>query len=468
VLSLASGCGQRAGLGHRKACDGDEVTPAILIGGVLLALTLWLSWRLPALLMVLGLLTVAVRPELLLGGTIGQADWGLPRTLLVLALIVNALRYGVRRQINWPVAALILVLVLNLLLGHLHPKLTPLLMLEGLAVLALPFAFTSVMPVPGARRSFALVIALLPLLSAVVGALMQLSNPVPHWGFQSTAEEPWRLAGAAGHPEPFAILAFAGFAVALHETTRAGRPYAVALAVVNLVLVILSGTRMAIFATAVLLVTYGALSADLREFLLRRRWLTGAAAVMVALVAALYSPFLYQRLFEAGSSNFEMSSRSDIWRFYLQEFRLSPLFGRGLGAGYIAGVDWLSGLQRTTPHNEYLHFLVEGGAVGFGLCLAAIGLWYRQLLQGVGANDRLFLLALAPALAVYAFTVDLLIYWAGLALYAYLGMLPTRARAMAPLPEVRRRTEARERAEARSPLDPPTGERGAGLPGPNR
>jgi O-antigen ligase len=448
--------------------DGDDVTPGILGGGVLLALILGLSWRLSALLMILALLTVAVRPELLLGGTIGQADWGIPRTLLVLALIANALRCGVRRQINWPVAALILVLVLNLLLGHLHPKLTPLLMLESLAVLALPFAFTSVAPLPGSDRSFGLVIAVLPLLSAVVGALMQLGDPVPHWGFQSTAEEPWRLAGAAGRPEPFAILAFSGFAVALHETTRAGRPYAIALAVANLVLVILSGTRMAIFATAVLLVTYGALSADLRDLLRRRRWLAGTAAVAVALVVALYSPFLYQRLFEAGSSNFELSSRSDIWRFYLQEFRLSPLFGRGLGAGYIAGLDGLSGLQRTTPHNEYLHFLVEGGVVGFGLCLAAIGLWYRQLLQVLETNDRRFLLALAPALAVYAFTVDLLIYWAGLALYAYLGMLPTRARAAAPSLQMRPSSGERQPVEARAPLDQPTVERGAGLPGPNR
>ena len=70
----------------------------------------WLSSRLPPLLMVLGLLTVAVRPELVLGGTIGQADWGIPRTLLVLALIGNALCYGLRRGINWPIAALILAL----------------------------------------------------------------------------------------------------------------------------------------------------------------------------------------------------------------------------------------------------------------------------------------------------------------------------------------------------------------------
>ena len=456
------------GLGTTESADGDEVTTGILIGGALLGLTLWFGWRQPPWLMILGLLTVAVRPELLLGGTIGQADWGIPRTLLVLALIVNALRYGVRRQINWPVAALALVLVQGLLLGHLHPALTPLLMLEGFAVLALPFAFTSVAPVPDSRQILGLVIALLPLLSAVVGALMQLRDPVPHWGFERTIDDPWRLAGAAGHPEPFAILAFAGFAVALHETTRPGRPYAGALAVVNLVLVILSGTRMAIFAAGVLLLTYGVLSADLRQLLLRRRWLAGVALVAVAAVAALYWPSLDQRLFQGQSGNLDMSARNQIWPFYLQEFRLSPLFGRGLGAGYIAGVHALGDLWRTTPHNEYLHFLVEGGVVGFSLCLAAIGLWYRQLLQGVGASDRLFLLALAPALAVYAFTVDLLIYWAGLALYAYLGMLPTRARITAPLLAARHRSEARPSANAPPPIAPPAMEGGPDLPEPNR
>ena len=444
------------------------MTIGILVGGALLGVTLWFGWRRPALLMILGLLTIAVRPELLLGGTIGQADWGIPRTLLVLALIVNALRYGVRRQINWPVAALIVVLVQGLLLGHLHPKLTPLLMLEGFAVLALPFAFTSVAPAPDSRPSLGLVIALLPLLSAMVGALMQLRDPVAHWGFQRTIEDPWRLAGAAGHPEPFAILAFAGFAVALRETNRRGRPGAAALAVVNLVLVILSGTRMAIFAAGALLLAYGALSADLRQLLLRRRRLTAVAALVVAVVAALYWPSLDQRLFQAQSGNLDMSARNEIWPVYLQEFRLSPLFGRGLGPGYVAGIDALSNLWRTTPHNEYLHFLVEGGVVGFGLCLAAIGLWYRQLLRGVGTNDRLFLLALAPAVLIYAFTVDLLIYWAGLALYAYLGMLPRRVRVTAPLLATRPRSEGRQPADAQPPIAPPAMESGSGLPGPRR
>jgi hypothetical protein len=72
---------------------------------------------------------------------------------------------------------------------------------------------------------------------------------------------------------------------------------------------------------------------------------------------------------------------------------------------------------------------VAGGAVGFLLCMAAIALWYRQLLTTAPENDRPFLLALAPALALQAFTADVLIYWSCLGLFVYLGVMLTRGRA---------------------------------------
>ena len=139
-----------------------------------------------------------------------------------------------------------------------------------------------------------------------------------------------------------------------------------------------------------------------------------------------------------------MSGRDDLWDFYLEEFMLSPLFGRGLGVAYVAGADWLVDWPRNTPHNEYLHLLVAGGAVGFRLCMAAIALWYRQLLTTAPENDRPFLLALAPALALQAFTADVLIYWSSLGLFAYLGVLLTRARAGVSMPHL-----------GPAPLEPP-------------
>jgi O-antigen ligase len=409
------------------------VALGILIGGSALLLGLWLSWRMPALPLALGLLCVAVRPELLLGGTIAQLDWGVARSLLVVGLAANAARYGVRRQANWPIAALLAVVVLSSALGDLHPKLTPLLMLEGFAVLALPWAFTNVVLAPGSRRGYAALIAALPLLSALFGVLLGLAEPTPSWGFEGTFEGVYRFGGALYNPEAFALLAFAGFAVALHEATRPGRPYAGWLALINLVLVILSGTRMTILAATVLLVVYGSLSEALREALRRRRWFTGSAAAALVVTVVIYWPSLQQRLFAPHGDGINLSARDDVWGFYLEEFLLSPLFGRGLGVAYVAGADWLTDLTRNTPHNEYLHLLVAGGAVGCLLCAAAIALWYRLLLRTVSDNDRQFLLALAPALGLQAFTADVLIYWSSLGLFVYLGMLLTRARAVAPL-----------------------------------
>jgi O-antigen ligase len=223
--------------------------------------------------------------------------------------------------------------------------------------------------------------------------------------------------------------------------------------VINLVLVILSGTRMSIAAAAVLLAVYAGLSQALRDVFLRRWWLADAAALALVTTVVIYWPSLQLRLFAGHSDSINMSARDDVWGFYFEEFLLSPLFGRGLGVAYVAGADWLTALPRNTPHNEYLHLLVAGGAVGGLACIAAIVLWYRQLLHTASDNDRPFLLALAPALGLQAFTADVLIYWSTLGLFAYLGVLRTRAQALAPRParDVERPT-ATPAAESRQPL----------------
>ncbi len=93
------------------------------------------------------------------------------------------------------------------------------------------------------------------------------------------------------------MLAFAGFAVALHEWTRPGRRYAIYLAILNLALVILSGTRMAIFASAVFAGAYVVLSEVLRRQLRQERWLALAGLGLVAATLVAYWPTLLQHMF---------------------------------------------------------------------------------------------------------------------------------------------------------------------------
>jgi O-antigen ligase len=300
-----------------------------------------------------------------------------------------------------------------------HPKLMLPAMFVTLAILSLPFSFTQVVLAPGSRRAYALAIALAPILSVALGGLLQFAEIRTVFDYERWQNASFRLEGATGNAAVFAMLAFAGFVVAVHEMTRPGRPYAIHLAAINLALVVLSGTRMTMLASALYLAVHVAISPSLRKVLRdhpRQVLLVGS---LIATTLILYSPTLWHRVF----ANDNITSGRDIyWQFYFEQFWFSPLFGRGLGAGFVAGAEWFS-FALPVPHNEYLHLLVIGGVVGFTLCLAAIALWYRQLCRMASPNDRELLLALAPALLVYAITDNILIHPTALALYAYLGVL---------------------------------------------
>jgi O-antigen ligase len=385
---------------------------------VLGAGALWLSWRLPTGLLVLALAALAIRPQIYFGGPEVGVGWGLHQTLLLVALLVNAAKYGVRRTINWPILALVAVFVLNLAFSDLDPKVKPPLMVSAFGVLALPWAFTQVVLARGSRRLLALTIVSLAIFSVALGAVAALLGMQKFFGL--------RLAGMTGNAAVFALLAFTGFVVALHESTRRGRPLFGVLAAVNLAFVVLSGTRMAIFVSFLFLAVYLVASPALREQW-RKRWIEmGIGAGLVLTAAWYYWPTLKWRWFEPRSDNFRLSGRDELWPFYYDQFLASPAFGRGLGSGFVGALHWLD-FAVPAPHNEYLHLFVVGGAVGGAACLVAIVLWFRQLWRTVATSDRSFLIALLPALATYAVIDNVLIYATGLALFAYLGVLLTRS-----------------------------------------
>ena len=391
---------------------GFDVTAlALPVGALFLGLAIWVGWRRPALLFVPALASLAVRPQLLWGDRNIGYEWGLPQTLLVVALLANALHFGLRKSINWPILALVVVFCLNLLFGDLHRDLTMSLMLTGLLLLALPFAFTQVVLAPDSRAVCALVIAFTPLLSVAIGAALQVAGI--HTTFASVHD---RLEGATGNAAIFGALAFAGFAVALHESTTGpkGRTWLLALAGTNLALAILSGTRMSILASAVLLLAYALASAQFRERLRRSPAALFVGLCLSGAALAVYAPALHARVYAD-------LGRSDLWARFYDEFWRSPIFGRGIGSEYIA----LNPLELlyAAPHNEYVHLLVIGGIFGFVISTVAIVAWYLSLVRSALPHDRDFLLAVAPAIAVYAMTDNILVYSTGLALWAYLGVI---------------------------------------------
>jgi O-antigen ligase len=264
---------------------------------------------------------------------------------------------------------------------------------------------------PAARGVCTLVIALTPLLSVAIGALIQAAGI--HTMFADVHD---RLEGATGNAGVFGALAFAGFAVALHESTvrPQGRSWMGALASVNLVLVILSGTRTSMLASAVLLLAYVLTSEQFRARLRRSRALALFAICLIGTAVTAYAPTLYGRVLDS-------LGRSGIWQRFYDEFWRSPIFGRGIGSAFITRKPLE--LLYAAPHNEYLHLLVVGGALGFVLCMTAIILWYSDILRNASPNDRKFLLSVAAALAIYALADNILVYPTALGLFVYLGVI---------------------------------------------
>jgi O-antigen ligase len=422
----------------------DPTAAAVTLGAAVLALALWIAWRWPALLLALGLASLALRPQLLWGDRNVGYEWGLHQTLLVVGLAVNALHFGVRKSINWPILALIVVLGLNLLFGHLHDDLTTGLMVTGLSLLALPFAFTHVILAPDSRGVCALVIALTPLLSVAIGAVIQAAGI--HTMFADFHD---RLEGATGNAGVFGALAFAGFAVALHESAvrPKGRSWMGALASVNLVLVILSGTRTSMLASAVLLLAYVLTSEQFRERLRRSRAMVVFGICLIGAAVTLYAPTLYSRVLDS-------LGRSGIWARFYDEFWRSPIFGRGIGSAFITRKPLE--LLYAAPHNEYLHLLVIGGVLGFVLCMVGIALWYSDILRTASPNDRKFLLSVAAALAIYALADNILVYPTALGLFVYLGVIGHPKDASSAIALVRRGAGTSPPANT-----PPGAERGA-------
>jgi O-antigen ligase len=409
---------------------------------VLGAGALWLSWRLPTGLLLLALAALAIRPQIYFGGPEVGVGWGLHQTLVLVALLVNAAKFGVRRTINWPILALLAVFALNLAFADLDPKVKPPLMASAFGVLALPWAFTQVVLARGSRRILAVTIASLAILSVAIAGVLALLGMREFFT--------WRLHGMTGNAGVFALLAFTGFAVALHESTRRGRPLLGMLAAVNLALVVLSATRMAIFTSALFLAVYVVASPALREQWRKRRIELAVGAGLVMAAVWYYWPMLQRRAFERHGNGIRLSGRDELWPFYYDQFLMSPVFGRGLGAGFIGAVHWLD-FAVPTPHNEYLHLLVVGGVAGAAACFVAIVLWFLQLWRTVASRDRTFLIALVPALAVYAVTDNVLVYATGLALFAYLGVLLTRSAPGSGGPSARRsKTKSASRSGERS------------------
>jgi O-antigen ligase len=399
------------------------VTHWFVLGAAGCAILAWLALRRPTALLWLVLATFCVAPQWVLADSAAPAllAWAMPAQMLLLlaALLANAARYGVRLDmVNWPLLAVLWLLLQSLLLADLDPAITPPALLAAALSFALPWCLVHVALQPGSRAHYARLIALLPALCVIAGAMLDFLEIHPL--VSGSKGRGARLQGAS-NAGWLAFLAFTGFGIALHEAVRRRGVDFACLAALNVVIAILSGGRMALVASAILAATYVLLMPALRA----RAALLGLLAVVATggLLALLQWPM--HELAHDQSRLLDLNGRDRIWLGYLDQFLVAPMFGRGLGAAE-HGASY-----HHLPHNEYLRLLVDGGLVGalvYGLAVLA---WAWRVLDLIRPGERPFAWALLLALGVYAFTGNVLIMPAGVLPFLYLAItrIPSAGRA---------------------------------------
>jgi len=188
------------------------------------------------------------------------------------------------------------------------------------------------------------------------------------------------------------------------------RIFAIFLGVICLLAVLLSGDRMGlliVLAVAVLIVLIAPS--------LRKPMLIALPAAVVALGCVLYlSPRMYHRDIETTANaiaDFQSTHYGIIFGTALDIARDHPIFGVGMHnyetvcrepqyGPEMVGPDQLPRCPGH-PHNFYLQWLTEGGAIGLGLFVAFIVLSLRELVRWRGGNrDNLIFYGLAASLAL--------------------------------------------------------------------
>ncbi len=301
---------------------------ALPIGAGALLACAWLRRRWPTALLAIVLASFAVGPEWVLArylpGRLLLLAVPAQELLLIAALAANAARYGLRPEIlRWPLLAVGLLLVQTVLLPDVDPRLSGARIAIAALGLALPFSLAAVALEPGTRARYALLIALLPSLCVAIGAGLQAAGL--YAAVTGSEHRVPRLNGAS-NAGWLACLAFAGFAIALHEAIFVRRPALAGVAAINAVIGLLAGGRMGVGAGVLFTVAYCLLDQRIRARLSRARW----PLVWVAVAAALLMlGWLFLQSYGELAAGLPMSGRNVLWAHYFEQFRARPSSATG-------------------------------------------------------------------------------------------------------------------------------------------
>ena len=329
-----------------------------------------------------------------------------------------ALRWGLRADPFNPAWAFAVMFAIGLAHG-LPPYLTMGESLRSLLGSAAPFAFSCVYLPRRWSRTVAGVVPLVPGFAVLLGMAMAVAGMRPLFGGDGL-----RLAGP-GHPAFLAGFALAGVWASLLALFIGGRRRDLALLVLNLVILVLTGARAPLaIASVVILVALVAVPSA--AFGARRRMGVGLAVAAGMLGLVLLSEVTGAvRILEVlrGDAG-GLSGRDLMWPYFSAAWDASPWVGWGVGAGKeLVPVDApLARLLGTNAaHNEYLRIGVEGGWVGLVLLVASFVLWTWWHTRRLPVTERRLLRLVMAGIAVHAYTDNVLIATTASVLFAWVS-----------------------------------------------
>lgn len=389
----------------------------------------WVAW-----LMLTGL-SLEMTVTDLIGPEAFQAAIALEKGGELVLVVLTVLKHGVTLDRFNPAWGFAAIAGMGAVAG-IHPALSSEEMLRSLAGSVTPFLlFFCVMP-SGWGQAIRRAICWVPLLSVVLGLMLDLAGQRPLFVDSGGA----RLA-ALGHPAFLAGVCLPAIYTGVLRWLHTASGGTALLTGVNLAILFLTGAR-APTAYAALVIAITMLAAQQAAMPFAHRLvvvIAGAVAIPVLLV--LGETYSSLRLFAvlAGEAG-HLSGRDLLWPAFEAASAQAPWFGWGLGAGnvIIPHDGHIAQLLHTwAAHNEYLRLQVEGGYIGLILFIGLFVAWVTSHTRRLPGLERLTMRLIFVALAAHAVTDNVFISTPACVFFAFVAAVYADARETAlPRPGV--------------------------------
>jgi O-antigen ligase len=226
------------------------------------------------------------------------------------------------------------------------------------------------------------------------------------------------------HAATLAMFAYISLFVCIYQVVAASRPRYYWLAGINLLIIVMTITRMPMLASAILIAAV--------MLFAPQQSLRFSARVKVALVGAVLligAYFVFWPLIEARIEGSGTSGRDVIWEIYEAAIEKNPWFGRGIGSGTLL-LPNTEGYNKaiSAAHNEYLRMTMDAGVVGLVVYIAALILWMRSELRFMRRNEAVVFVGFMVAFAVYSLTDNTISAQATPVAFFALALMVHRAR----------------------------------------